>query len=44
MAEFTLPANSKIGTGKTWHAPPGAKTAARASGSIAGTPTTGATR
>src|ERR1044071_9233612 len=25
MAEFTLPANSKIGTGKTWDAPPGAK-------------------
>jgi succinate dehydrogenase / fumarate reductase, iron-sulfur subunit len=25
MAEFTLPANSKIGTGKTWPAPSGAK-------------------
>ncbi len=25
MAEFTLPANSKIGTGATWDAPPGAK-------------------
>src|SRR6266851_5036215 len=25
MAEFTLPANSKIGTGKTWPAPPDPK-------------------
>jgi succinate dehydrogenase / fumarate reductase iron-sulfur subunit len=25
MAEFALPANSKIGTGKTVKAPPGAK-------------------
>src|SRR6187455_2605239 len=25
MAEFTLPANSKIGTGTTYDAPPGAK-------------------
>ena len=25
MAEFTLPANSKVGAGKTWKAPAGAK-------------------
>src|ERR671927_317315 len=29
MAEFTLPANSKIGTGTTYDAPPGAKTPRR---------------
>ena len=40
MAEFTLPANSKIGTGKTYPPPPDADAAARASRSIAGTPTT----
>jgi succinate dehydrogenase / fumarate reductase iron-sulfur subunit len=29
MAEFTLPANSKVGTGATYPAPPGAKTPKR---------------
>ena len=41
MAEFTLPANSKIGTGKTYNAPPGAKNVAPLQASIAGTRTTG---
>ena len=40
MAEFTLPANSQIGLGKTWPAPSGAKRV-RASRSIAGIPDDG---